>query len=68
MSIRCKELGINLSLEACGPATIGRTGTPIYACGQVTAFCPTASATAIEEPVEIDFEPLRAQLREILTN
>ena len=53
MAIRCKELGINLSHEALD-------------------FCPTASATISpgvrdERSVEIDFEALRAQLREALT-
>ena len=52
MSLRVKELGINLSREAFD-------------------FCPTASATiwldAGESAVGIDFEPLRAQMREALT-
>jgi hypothetical protein len=67
MSLRSKELGINLSLEACGPATKPFfSGIQIKACAQGTAFCPTASAPDIQEPVNIDFEPLRAQMRQIL--
>ncbi len=49
MSVRCRELGVNLSRETLD-------------------FCPTASATGdFRSTVEIDFEPLRAQLREALT-
>jgi hypothetical protein len=50
MSLRCTELGVQLSYEACGPATkpffcpTASAPFQIHACGQVTAFCPTASA------------------------
>jgi hypothetical protein len=67
MSVRCQDLGIQISLEACGPATIGPlTGNALNVCGQATAFCPTASAPEVKEPLKIDFEPLRAQMRRIL--
>ncbi|HUR81343.1 MAG TPA: hypothetical protein VM733_11290 [Thermoanaerobaculia bacterium] len=63
MMIRIKELGIS-SLEACGPATIPPpTANPLVACGQVTAFCPTASAPWVRDREKIDAEALRAQMR-----
>lgn len=69
MSVRCQDLGIHISLEACGPATIGPlTANPLNVCGQATAFCPTASAPDVKEPSKIDFAPLRAQMRRILGN
>ena len=53
MAFRRKELGINVS-------------------GEALDFCPTASATisfdASESRMEIDFELLRAQVREALEN
>ncbi len=61
MNIRVRELGINLPLEACGPATV-----PLLACGQITAFCPTASAPVVRERMTIDAAALRAQLRQRL--
>ena len=63
MSFRCTELGVNLSREALGPAT---HPNPLYACGQITAFCPTASAPETENAAKIDFEPLRAHLRSLM--
>lgn len=71
MSVRCTELGVQLSYEACGPATkpffCPTASAPILACGQVTAFCPTASAPVLQPATaEIDFAPLRAKMREVL--
>ena len=70
MSLRYTELGINLSREACGPATKdfcpAASASILIACGQATAtFCPTASASGMlhNRAVEFDFEPLRAQMR-----
>jgi hypothetical protein len=73
MSLRCTELGVHLSRGACGPATKDFCPTAsasilIHACGQATAtFCPTASASGmLQTAVEIDFAPLRAQMRKVL--
>ena len=70
MSLRYTDLGVNLSREACGTATkdfcpAASASILIHACGQATAtFCPTASASGIlHNAVEIDFEPVRAQMR-----
>ena len=67
MSIRCKDLGINLSAEIPGfcPTASAPTGTVTDACGQATAFCPTASAP-FTLATTIDFQPLRAQMRQAL--
>ena len=58
MSIRCNDLGINLSLE------------PVGLCPTASAsvdFCPTASASApIDDAVNVDLETLRVQMRETL--
>lgn len=73
MSLRYTELGVQLSYEACGPATkpffcpTASAPFQIHACGQVTAFCPTASAPLLQPATaEIDFAPLRAKMREAL--
>jgi hypothetical protein len=72
MSLRYTELGVHLSRETCGPATKDFCPTAsasilIHACGQVTAFCPTLSASGMPQTtVEIDFEPVRAQMRHVL--
>ena len=67
MSIRCKDLGTNLSAEIPGfcPTASATTGTIIDACGQATAFCPTASAP-FNHATTIDLQPLRAQMRQVL--
>jgi hypothetical protein len=72
MSLRYTELGVHLSREACGPATkefcpTASASILIHACGQATAFCPTASASGmLHKNVEIDFAPVRAQMRKVL--
>lgn len=67
MSIRCKDLGVNLSAEIPGfcPTASASTGTITDACGQATAFCPTASAP-FNHTTTIDLQPLRAQMRQVL--
>ena len=60
MAIRSTDLGINLSLEAYGNDFCPTASASID-------FCPTASASApIDHAVTVDFEPLRAQMREAL--
>ena len=62
MNIRVRELGISNLIQACGQAT-----APFQLCGQITAFCPTASAPWVaRERAAIDHEALRAQLRKAL--
>jgi hypothetical protein len=73
MSLRYTELGVHLSQETCGPATKDFCPTAsasilFHACGQATAtFCPTASASGmLQTAAEIDFDPVRAQMRKVL--
>jgi hypothetical protein len=69
MSFRCRELGVNLSRELLDFCPTASASLPLVACGQVTRFCPTASATGdFRSTIEIDLEPLRAQMREALRN
>ena len=66
MSIRCKDLGTNLSAEIPGFCpTASAPTTMTDACGQATAFCPTASAP-FDHATTIDLQPLRAQMRQAL--
>jgi hypothetical protein len=66
MSIRCKDLGTNLSAEIAGFCPTASAPTTITgACGQATAFCPTASAP-FDHATTIDLQPLRAQMRQAL--
>jgi hypothetical protein len=64
MSIRCKDLGTNLSAEIPGfcPTASATTGTINDACGQATTF-PTGF---VNHPTTIDLQPLRAQMRQAL--
>jgi hypothetical protein len=66
MSYRCTELGINLSREAADFCPAVSATIPVHACGQATAFCPTASAPLQDTQGKVDLEPLRAQLRKAL--
>jgi hypothetical protein len=65
MSIRCKDLGTNLSAEIPGFCPTASATTITGACGQATAFCPTASAP-FDHATTVDLQPLRAQMRQAL--
>ena len=65
MSIRCKDLGVNLSAEIPGFCPTASAPTIADACGEATAFCPTASAP-FDHATTIDLQPLRAQMRQAL--
>ena len=65
MSIRCRDLGTNLSAEIPGFCPTASAPTTITdACGQATTR-PTASAP-FHHATTIDLQPLRAQMRQAL--